>query len=67
VSDLPCNHASRFPGEWWTDRRKRDYFVDENDLVRLKPESPTAEKLRAHLAMIARDSVLLASKPIFLQ
>jgi hypothetical protein len=41
----PINHHSKFPEGWWNERRRRDYFVDGDGLVRLRPDSPTADKL----------------------
>ena len=44
---------TEFPAYWWDDRRKRDYYVDEAGEVRLRPDSPTGEKVSAKLVAIA--------------
>lgn len=50
---IPCNHTSNFPDEWWNDRRKSDYYVGEDQCVRLRPDSPTGQKLAASLMRTA--------------
>lgn len=67
MSDLPEDHESNFPAEWWNERRKRDYFVTSDGLVKVRPGSPTDLKVRAELARMAMDCALLMSEPRFLQ
>lgn len=40
-SNTSCNHVSRFPAEWWDERRERDYYIDAEGCVQLLPDSPT--------------------------
>ena len=61
---LPCNHASNFRAEWWNDRRKRDYFVDQDGLVQLRPESPTGMRLREMLMQKLREIALRYMQPM---
>lgn len=53
--DVPENHITNFPPEWWTSRRKRDYFVGSDDCVHLHPYSFTGTKVAAMLMELARE------------
>jgi hypothetical protein len=55
MGDLPDNHHTRFCEAWWTERRKRDFYVDENGCVQLRIDSDTGRRLEAELVMIVRD------------
>lgn len=46
---LPENHVSNFPTEWWTERRCRDYLVDDAGCVQLRDGSETALILAVQL------------------
>lgn len=39
-------HVSEFPASWWTERRRRDYYVcPDTGEVKLRPESETGKKV----------------------
>lgn len=47
---FPClseSHYLNFPVEWWTESRKRDYFIDQNGYVQLDLNSPKGTRLMA--------------------
>lgn len=52
---IPEDHVTNFPPKWWTPRRKRDYFVDSDDCVRLHPYSFTGAKVAAALVDLAKE------------
>lgn len=55
AGELPFDHASNFPEEWWTERRKRDYYIGEDGCVHLDPWSPTSAEWKAHLVAKCRE------------
>lgn len=61
MADLRENHYSNFPQEWWTEVRKRDYYIDGEGLVQLRGDSETgrrfAESLRGKLASATNSSI----------
>lgn len=59
----PENHQDNFPASWWTERRKRDYFVDQHGCVQLRPDSPTGVRVRKALLAAAHKMALELSQP----
>lgn len=55
MAEIPCDHFINFPPEWWTDRRRRDYFIDDSNRVRLRADSPTGLELSKRLRKIAQE------------
>lgn len=53
MTELPDNHVSKFRAEWWNERRKRDYYVDDAGCVQLRPDSPTGQKFCEYLTAVA--------------
>lgn len=49
MSELPCNHHTKFRAEWWNERRKRDYYIDAEGCVHLRCDSETGRALEAQL------------------
>jgi hypothetical protein len=49
----PDNHVSNFPPEWWSERRRQDYFVDQGRCVQLVDGSETADRLHVVLTRAA--------------
>lgn len=46
---LSESHYLNFPVEWWTESRKRDYFIDQNGYVQLNLGSDKGKRLMALL------------------
>lgn len=53
MGNKPVNHVSRFHFQWWTERRKRDYYIDDDGCVQLDPQSPTGRDLAQSLRVEA--------------
>lgn len=47
------SHWTEFAPEWWTERRRRDYYVDSDGYVRLDPMSKTGQALATYLESAA--------------
>jgi hypothetical protein len=53
MMDLPPDHFTNFSEAWWTERRKRDYFINEDGRVKVLPGSDTDKYFCAKLRVAA--------------
>ena len=49
----------QIPDSWWNERRKRDYYIDADGELQVRPDSPTGRKMAEWLMEAAH---ILADK-----
>lgn len=55
------SHWTEFPPEWWNERRRRDYYIDDEGEVKLDVESETGRSVCRQLEKVAFEIALEAT------